>query len=49
MHTNSAKNGFKTSIGHIDFFPNGGKTQPGCGSSDKGNILFENRFVVYIA
>ncbi|XP_022170469.1 pancreatic lipase-related protein 2-like [Myzus persicae] len=35
MHTNSAKNGFTKSIGHIDFFPNGGQRQPGCGSSDR--------------
>ncbi|XP_060837207.1 lipase member H-A-like [Rhopalosiphum padi] len=35
MHTNSANNGFKKSIGHIDFFPNGGKSQPDCGFSDK--------------
>ncbi|XP_015373145.1 PREDICTED: lipase member H-B-like [Diuraphis noxia] len=39
MHTNTAKNGFEKSIGHIDFFPNGGKTQPGCKSSDKGNVF----------
>ncbi|CAI6367379.1 unnamed protein product [Macrosiphum euphorbiae] len=35
MHTNSGNNGFTKSIGHIDFFPNGGKRQPGCGFSDK--------------
>lgn len=39
MHTNSAKNGFKKSIGHIDFFPNGGKSQPNCKFSDKCNVF----------
>jgi len=44
MHTNSGNNGFTKSIGHIDFFPNGGSRQPGCGFSDRSNV-FKNRFM----
>lgn len=39
IHTNGDKNGLFKSLGHIDFFPNGGKVQPNCGKSDKCNIL----------
>lgn len=31
IHTNGGKLGFKSSIGHADYFPNGGSSQPGCG------------------
>ncbi|XP_012259852.2 pancreatic triacylglycerol lipase [Athalia rosae] len=31
IHTNAGLLGLKEKLGHSDFFPNGGKAQPGCG------------------
>lgn len=31
IHTSGGFLGFKSSIGHADYFPNGGSSQPGCG------------------
>lgn len=35
MHTNGDKNGIFKSLGHIDFYPDGGKTQSSCNESNK--------------
>lgn len=32
IHTAGGSLGFISSLGHADFFPNGGFVQPGCGS-----------------
>ncbi|XP_017787287.1 PREDICTED: pancreatic triacylglycerol lipase-like [Nicrophorus vespilloides] len=38
IHTNGGLQGFRSSIGHADYFPNGGgMNQPGCGSDLLGN------------
>lgn len=37
MHTNAGKNGLNKSIGHMDFYPNGGEFQPGCKKTSKYN------------
>jgi pancreatic triacylglycerol lipase len=36
IHTNGGLLGFPNSIGHADFYPNGGSEQPGCGSDPVG-------------
>ncbi|KAK9892111.1 hypothetical protein WA026_018314 [Henosepilachna vigintioctopunctata] len=38
VHTDADKLGFPTTIGTIDFFPNGGDNQPGCWKIDLGNV-----------
>lgn len=39
IHTDGGRLGFKTSIGHADFFPNGGSAdQPGCTSQNFDNM-----------
>lgn len=48
MHTNGGRNGILKSLGHIDYFPNGGKKQPNCGKSDKGTTSWKNmRFEMF--
>lgn len=37
IHTNGGRLGFTNPIGDSDFYPNGGKTQPGCGMDLVGN------------
>lgn len=37
IHTNGDNNGILWSLGHIDFFPNDGKTQPNCKNKNKSN------------
>lgn len=31
LHTDGGTLGYEASIGHVDYFPNGGKRQAGCG------------------
>lgn len=48
IHTNGDQNGILRSLGNIDFFPNGGKSQPNCPKvQDKGKPL--NAIIVLIA
>lgn len=48
MHTNGGTQGFRDPIGHTDFFPNGGRSQPGCGL-DVGGPCAHARTVLFYA
>lgn len=37
IHTDVGHYGFNGSIGHVDFYPNGGTNQPGCVPVEDGN------------
>lgn len=37
IHTDSEDNGLEQPLGHIDFYPNGGEEQKGCGVLDGRN------------
>lgn len=46
IHTGTSKQGFLEPIGDADFYPNGGKNQPGCGLDLTGNC--DHQFAVAV-
>ncbi|XP_053618615.1 lipase member H-like isoform X1 [Plodia interpunctella] len=48
IHTCGGYLGFASPLGHIDFYPNGGTRQPGCGYDIRG-LCAHNRAHMYIA
>ncbi|XP_018564961.1 pancreatic lipase-related protein 2-like [Anoplophora glabripennis] len=47
IHTNTAFYGISTSLGHSDYYPNGGKKQPGCDDGDMSNCSHGRAYKFY--
>ncbi|KAJ8951111.1 hypothetical protein NQ318_021555 [Aromia moschata] len=47
IHTNGGLLGFSASIGHMDYFPNGGSRQPGCGLNATGSCAHSRSYKYY--
>ncbi|KAJ2947547.1 hypothetical protein O0L34_g17335 [Tuta absoluta] len=48
IHTNGGFWGYRSDIGHLDYYPNGGRYQPGCGQ-DLRELCAHDRAVLYYA
>ncbi|XP_072381637.1 endothelial lipase-like [Diabrotica undecimpunctata] len=47
IHTNGGKMGYYAPCGDSDFYPNGGKSQPGCGLDIGGNCAHSRSYQIY--
>lgn len=47
MHTNAGLLGFDEPIGHTNFYPNWGRTQPGCGIDVSGNCAHQRTHMFF--
>lgn len=47
IHTNAGILGFGEAIAHVDFYPNGGKKQPGCGLDVSGSCAHSRSYEIF--
>lgn len=47
IHTNGYLLGFGASMGHADYYPNGGRSQPGCGIDLLGSCAHARAYAYY--
>ncbi|KAI4468892.1 lipase [Holotrichia oblita] len=47
IHTAGLLLGFRSSLGHADYYPNGGRTQPGCGFEIYGHCAHKRAYEYY--
>ncbi|XP_074041914.1 lipase member H-like isoform X2 [Leptinotarsa decemlineata] len=47
IHTNSAFLGFRRTLGHVDYYPNGGEFQPGCPLDITGSCSHRRSYELY--
>lgn len=47
IHTNDGRLGYRGRLGHADYYPNGGRSQPGCGVDLTGSCAHSRSYAYY--